>query len=135
MAAIDTVVAGALDRAADGFLTLGQVSERLTADGTFYGDFAGNGTALWPRTLDQVPPDVLGIWQAYAGQTRSAGLRAHLYDLLTPARFPPPYAHARQAIQAYREAVPGFLGADDTNRGRLRAVESKLITAARTRRP
>ena len=33
MAAIDTVVAGALDRAADGFLTLGQVSERLTAPG------------------------------------------------------------------------------------------------------
>jgi hypothetical protein len=32
MAAIDTVVAGALDRAADGFLTLGQVSDRLTAE-------------------------------------------------------------------------------------------------------
>ena len=152
MAAIDTVVAGALDRAADGFLTLGQVSERLTAeagtldpasydhihldalraavcfrltaDGTFYGDFVGNGTALWPRTLDQVPPDVLGVWQAYAGQARSAGLRAHLHDLLTSAGFPPPYVHARQAIEAYREAVPGFLAVEETNRGRLRAVES-----------
>ena len=31
MAAIHTVVAGALDRTADGFLILGQVSERLTA--------------------------------------------------------------------------------------------------------
>jgi hypothetical protein len=100
----------------------------------FYGDLAGNGTVPWPRTLDQLSPDVLGIWQAYAGQTRSAGLRAHLYDLLASARFPPPYAHARQAIQAYRE-VPGFLGADDTNCGRLRAVAPKLITAARTRRP
>ena len=152
MAAIDTVVAGALDRATDGFLSLGQVSERLTAeadtlepasydrthldalraavcfrltaDGTFHGDFAGNGTAPWPRTLDQVSPDVLGIWQAYAGQARSAGLRAHLYDLLTSAGFPPPYVHARQAIEAYREAVPGFLAAEETNRGRLRAVES-----------
>ena len=154
MAAIDTVVAGALDRATDGFLTYGQVSERLaaeadtldpasydrthldalrsavcfrlTADGTFYGVFAGNGTALWPRTLDLVPPDVLGIWQAYAGQARNAGLRAHLYDLLTSADFPPPYVHARQAIQAYREAVPGFLAAEETNRGRLRAVESLI---------
>ena len=32
MAAIDTVVADALDRAADGFVTLGQVSERLTVE-------------------------------------------------------------------------------------------------------
>jgi hypothetical protein len=31
----------------------------------FYGDFVGNGTALWPRTLDQVPRDVLGIWEAW----------------------------------------------------------------------
>jgi len=38
----------------------------------------------------------------------------------------PPYAHARQAIQAYREAAPGFLAAEDTNRGRLRAVESLI---------
>jgi hypothetical protein len=102
MAAIDTVVADALDRATDGYLTLGQVSERLTAeadtmdpasydqahldalraavcflfaaDGTFHGDFVGNGTAPWPRTLDQVSQDVLGIWQAYAEQARSAGL-------------------------------------------------------------
>ena len=149
MAAIDTVVAGALDRATDGCLTFGEVSERLTAeagtlepasydrthldalhaavcfrltaDGTFHGDFAGDGTAPWPRTLDQVPPDVLGVWQAYADQARSAGLRAHLYDLLTSAGFLPPYVHARQAIEAYREAVPGFLAAEETNRGRLRA--------------
>jgi hypothetical protein len=82
------------------------------------------GRAPWIRS----PPDVLGIWQAYAGQARSAGLRAHLDDLLTSAGFPPPYVHARQAIQAYREAVPGFLAAflaaEETNRGRLRAVES-----------
>ena len=32
MAAIDTVVAGALDRATDGFLTHGEVIERLTAE-------------------------------------------------------------------------------------------------------
>ena len=32
MAVIDPVVADALDRASDGFLTLGQVSERLTAE-------------------------------------------------------------------------------------------------------
>ena len=77
MAAIDTVVADTLDRATDGFLTYAQVSERLTAeagtldrasddrthldalrgavcfrltaDGTFYGAFAGDGTAPWPR--------------------------------------------------------------------------------------
>lgn len=135
MAVIDPVVADTLDRASDGFLTLGQVSERLTAeadtldpasydrahldalraavcfrlaaDGTFYGDFADNGAVPWPRTLDQVSPDVLGIWQAFAGQARSAGLRAHVYDLLTSAGFPPPYVDAHQAIEAYRGAVPG----------------------------
>jgi hypothetical protein len=150
--AVDTVVAGALDRATEGFVDLGQVSERLTAeaaaidpasydgahleslraavcfrltaDGTFYGDFAGSGAVPWPRTLDQVSPAVLDIWQAYAGQARSAGLRAHLSDLLATAGFAPPYVHARHAIEAYREAVPGFLAVEDTNRGRLRAVES-----------
>jgi hypothetical protein len=154
LAAIDTVVADALDHATDGFLSFAQVSERLTAeaatldpasydrahldalraavcfrlvaDGTFYGDFAGDGTAPRPGTLDQISPDVLGIWQAYAGQARSAGLRAHVYDLLTSAEFPPAYVHARQAIEAYREAVPGFLAAENTNRGRLRAVESLI---------
>ena len=82
MAAIDTVVAGALDRATDGFVTYAQVSERLaaeadtldpasydrthmdalraavcfrlTADGTFHSDFADDGMAPWPRTLDQI---------------------------------------------------------------------------------
>ena len=32
---------------------------RRTADGTFHGDFAGNGAVPWPRALDQVSPDVL----------------------------------------------------------------------------
>ena len=96
------------------------------ADGTFHGDFAGNGTAPWPRTLERVSPGILAIWQAYVGQARSAGLRARLYDLLTSAGFPPPYVHARKAIQAYREVVPGFLAVDETNRGRLRAVESLI---------
>jgi hypothetical protein len=82
------------------------------------------------RRLDHAPwirsQHVFGIWQAYADQARSAGLRAHLYDLLTSAGFPPAYVHARQAIEAYREAVPGFLAAEDTNRGRSRAVESLI---------
>jgi hypothetical protein len=154
MPAIDIVVADALDQATDGYISLGQVSEHLTceagaldpasydhehlaalraaacfqvtADGTFHGDFAGNGAAPWPRTLDQVSPHVLEVWLAYAGRARSAGMRAHLYDLLTSAGFSPPYAHARQAIEAYREAVPEFLAAEDTNRGRLRAAESLI---------
>ncbi len=87
MAAIDTVVADALG-SRDRWLPLhAQVNEqltaeagtldpasydrthldalraavcfRLTADGTFYGDFAGNGAVPWPRALDQVSPDVL----------------------------------------------------------------------------
>ncbi len=116
MTAVDTVVADALDRAADGFLDLGQVSGRLaaeaetlnpasydrahldavraavcfrlTADGAFHGDFEGNCTTPWPRVLDQVSADVLGVWRACADQARAAALRAHLYDLLTSAGFP-----------------------------------------------
>ena len=86
----------------------------------FYGDFAGDGTAPWPRTLDQLSPDVPDLWEAYADQARSAALRAHLYHLLTLAAAPPPHVYARKAIDAYRQAVPGFLAAEGTNRGRLR---------------
>ena len=121
MAAIDTVVAGALDRATDGFLSHGQVSERLTAEADIlepassdrthsHDDLPaavcsglprtarsmvvspGNGTAPWPRTLDQVSP---GLYLAgLGGQACSAGLRAHLYtcslrpDSLRPMSMP-----------------------------------------------
>ena len=99
MAAIDTVVADALG-SRDRWLPLhAQVNERLTAeagsldpasydrthldalraavcfrltaDGTFHGDFAGNGAVPWPRALDQVSPDVLpDLAQIRAHRTR-----------------------------------------------------------------
>ena len=48
MAAIDTVVADALDRAIDGCLTLGQVSEQLTAEA---GTLDPASRAPWIRSL------------------------------------------------------------------------------------
>jgi hypothetical protein len=69
---------------------------------------------------------LLGRTRPVAGLRRRGPQRRaarHLYDLLTSAGFPPAYVHARQAIEAYREAVPGFLAAEETNRGRLRSVE------------
>jgi hypothetical protein len=70
----------------------------LAPDCTFYGDFAGNGPIPWPRTLNELPPEVLDIWQAYADHVRSAALRAHLHDLLAAAGMSQRYAHARATV-------------------------------------
>jgi len=149
---VDPVVADAVDRATDGFVTYSQVVERLTnesqvldpatydhaqldamraaacfrllPDGTFCGDFAGDGRTPWPRTPAELSPDVLGIWRAYAATVRSAAWRAHLNDLLAAAGASPRYQYAREAVSAYREAVPAFLSSHEKVSGRVRAVES-----------
>jgi hypothetical protein len=59
-----------------------------------------------------------------APQRRDA--RPSIYDLLASAGFPPLHAHARQGIEAYHEAVPGFPAAGETDRGRMRPVESLI---------
>jgi hypothetical protein len=152
MTAIDTVVADAVDRATAEFVSNSQASEqlsrefktldpatydlihlnairaaicfRLLPDGTFYGDFAGNETNPWPRTPEEMPAEVLDLWQAYADHVQSAALRAQLHDLLAAASASQRYVHARAAVSAYREAVPAFLVSAEKIRGQLRAVES-----------
>lgn len=152
MVVVETVVADAADRAADGVLSLPQVSERLveqmrdlepasysrdhvdalraavcfegTPDGTFRGSFAGDSAAPWPRELEEIPVDALALWHAYADHVRDPALRAHLRDLLQQAGYPPVHVQARAAISAYREAAGAFLGSAEQNRGRLRAVKT-----------
>lgn len=96
---------------------------RLLPDGAFRGDFAGSGEVPWPRTPAEQTPDVLEIWQAYAAKVRSAALRAHLNDLLTAAGVSPRYRFARDAVSAYREAVPEYLSSPHKVISRIRAVE------------
>jgi hypothetical protein len=97
---------------------------RLLPDGTFHGDSAGSGPVPWPRTVAELPSEVLDLWDAYAGRVRSPGLRARLHDLLAAAGTSGRHTHSRGAISAYREAATGFLVSAEELRGQLRAVES-----------
>ena len=152
MAGVDSEVADAADRATDGYLSDSQACEqllhqlgalgsgsydrahadailaalcfRLLPDGTFHGDFAGSGPALWPRTVAELPSEVLDLWDAYAGRVRSPALRARLHELLAAAGASGRHTHSRAAISAYREAATGFLVSAEELRGQLRAVES-----------
>ena len=139
MAVFDSEVVGAADRATDGYLSDSQACDqllqefgalgagsydrahaeailaalcfRLLPDGTFHGDFAGSGPVPWPRTVAEVPSEVLDLWEAYAGRVRSPGLRARLHDLLAAAGTSGRHTHSRGAISAYREAgnrIPRF---------------------------
>jgi hypothetical protein len=151
----DPVVLGALDRASTDCSMPSGVAEQLTreaseldpatcdavhldalraaigfwllSDGTFSGGYAGTQTAPWPRTLDQVSPDALLVWAAYADTAAAPAVRAHLHHLLTAARAGSPHLHARAAISAYRDAVPVFLAAETVS-SRVRATES-LVNA------
>lgn len=151
MTNVDPVVLGALDRATLDFSTDSGVAEHLTqaaveldaatydpahldamraaigfwltADGTFSGDYAGAASAPWPRTLDQVTPAALELWAAYADAAASAPMRAHLNHLLVAAKAERAHQRARDAIDAYRAAVPDFVAADTVST-RLRAVQS-----------
>ncbi|GAA1890397.1 hypothetical protein [Streptantibioticus ferralitis] len=147
----DPVILGALDRATQDFSAISDVVERLIhevseldpttydtvhldavraaigfrllADGTFSGEYAGALSSPWPRTIDQVGPDALPVWAAYADAAASPVVRAHLHHLLTAAKANRPHVHARAAITAYRDAVPTFQAAD-TISTRARAAES-----------
>jgi hypothetical protein len=151
----DPVVLGALDRASTNCSTPSGVAEQLTReaseldpttydavhldalrvaigfwllpDGTFSGEYAGTQTPPWPRTLDQISPDALLVWVAYADTAAAPAVRAHLHRLLAAARAGSPHLHARAAISAYRDAVPVFL-ATETVSSRVRATES-LVSA------
>ena len=152
MAVVDSEVADAADRAADGYLSDSQACEqllhqlgaleagsydrahadaifaalcfRLLPDGTFHGDFAGSGPDPWPRAVAELPSEVLDLWEAYAGRVRGPALRARLHDLLAAAGASVRHAHSRAAVSAYREAATGFLVSAGELRGQLRAVES-----------
>ena len=152
MAVVDSEVADAADRATDGYLSDSQACEqlvgqlgaleagsydrahadaifaalcfRLLPDGTFHGDFAGSGPDPWPRTVAELPSEVLDLWDAYAGRVRSPALRARLHELLAAAGTSGRHTHSRAAISAYREAATGFLVSAGELRGQLRAVES-----------
>ena len=104
MAVVDSEVADAADRATDGYLSDSQACDqllhqlgalgarsydhahadailaalcfRLLPDGTFHGDFAGSGPVPWPRTVAELPSEVLDLWDAFAGRVRSPALRA-----------------------------------------------------------
>jgi hypothetical protein len=147
----DPVVLGALDHATRDYSTLSGVVERLTRevseldpttydpvhldalraaigfwllpDGTFSGEYAGTHSAPWPRNIDQISPDALLVWAAYADAAAAPAVRAHLHHLLTAARADRPHLHARAAITAYRDAVPVFQ-ATHTVSTRVRAAES-----------
>ena len=151
MTNVDPVVLGALDRATLDFSTASGVAERLTreageldpttydpehldamraaigfwllADGTFSGDYAGAPSKQWPHTIDEVAPDDLQVWAAYADTADSAAMRAHLHHLLAAARADRPHQHARDTISAYRTAVPVYLAADTVS-ARVRATQS-----------
>jgi hypothetical protein len=151
MADTDPVVLGALDRATWDYSTLSSVAERLThevselapatydpvhldalraatcfrllPDGTFSGEYTGTPSAPWPRSIDQISPDALLVWTAYADAAAAPAVRAHLHHLLAAARADRPHLHARAAITAYRDAVPVFQ-ATDTISTRVRAAES-----------
>jgi hypothetical protein len=147
----DPVVLGALDRATRDCSTLSGVVERLSheiseldptsydpvhldalraaigfwllPDGTFSGEYAGTPSAPWPRTIEQISPDSLLVWAAYADAATAPAVQAHLHHLLAAARADRPHLHARAAITAYRDAVPLFQ-ATDTVSTRVRAAES-----------
>lgn len=101
----------------------GALGFRLLPDGTFRGEYAGRPSVPWPRTVDQVSPDALKLWAAYADAAASPAVRAHLHHLLVEAKADRPHVHARAAITAYREAVAVFR-AVDTISTRVRATES-----------
>jgi hypothetical protein len=147
----DPVVLGAMDLATQDFSTISDVVERLTHEvseldpttydpvhldavraaigfrllpgGTFSGEYAGALSAPWPRTIDQVGPDALLMWAAYADAAASPVVRAHLHHLLAAAKADRPHVHARAAITAYRDAVSTFQAADTVST-RVRVAES-----------
>ena len=157
----DPVVLGATDLATQDFSTFSSAVERLThevskldpttydpvhldavraaigfrllSNGTFSGEYAGLLSAPWPRTIDQVGPDALLVWAAYADAAASPVMRAHLHHLLAAAKADRPHIHAQAAITAYRDAVP-TLRAADTISARIRAAESLVHALGLARR-
>ncbi|WP_406479799.1 hypothetical protein [Streptomyces sp. NBC_01615] len=94
----------------------------------FTGSYAGSDPGEpWPTDPRQVPADVLAVWAAYAAHARHPGVRARLHHLLWEARKGDAFQHARQAIEAYRDAAAEFLNAPERDSGQVRACDCLTV--------
>ncbi|KND38343.1 hypothetical protein [Streptomyces acidiscabies] len=138
-----------LDKAAEGFVSFGQMADRLGVamagsetpnvfeiealraamlyhlgpGGTFAGWYQGATPERWPGDITQMPADTLEVWATYAQVAEHPGVRAHLHDLLAAADHGQRHVHIRAAIADYQEAAPWFAAAHEVVPGRWRAGE------------